>query len=105
MVSAGLRNVSGVRISRGNEAVQIWGSRIVKDLFRRTRVAIWLHEVVVLHVYDKDVLDALGYRCLCSQNASDCIGSRKKRKQARYGHHSPLLSLWENPIAQTVTGL
>ena len=66
MVSAGLGNLSGVRISGGNEAVQIRGSGIAKDLLGRTRVAARLREVVVFHVYDEDVADAFSYRCLCA---------------------------------------
>lgn len=65
MVSAGVGNLSSVRISGGNKAVQIRGSGIVKDLLGRTRVAARLREIVVLQVYDEDVADACGYRWPC----------------------------------------
>ncbi|MEH1821347.1 MAG: hypothetical protein V7L22_07470 [Nostoc sp.] len=57
MVSTSVGNLSGILISGGNEAILIGGCGIAEYLVGRTCIAAGLREVVVLHIYDKDMFD------------------------------------------------
>ncbi|MHC5821126.1 MAG: hypothetical protein ACYT04_35960 [Nostoc sp.] len=57
MVSTGVRDLSGIPISGSNEAILIRGCKIAEYLVGRTCIAAGLREVVVLHIYDKDMFD------------------------------------------------